>query len=149
MQASLSFINRQGVYRGAAAALEVALDAARKEHPVDCNLSATMASELITFVRESELLIAEGERAWLSTENLESFFGRYKGLEGQHSKGGFTSLISAMPALTIDWTADLVRASLSSVSVKQMNAWVSENLDTTMTSKRATAYKEAKQKSIV
>ena len=143
MQASLSFINHQGVYCGAAAAMEVALHAVRKEHPVDCNLSATMASELMMFVRDSELLIAEGERAWLSTENLESFFGRYKRLEGQHSKGGFTSLIAAMPALTIDWTAELVRASLSSVSIKQMNAWVSETLGTTMTSKRTTAYKES------
>ena len=94
MQASLSFINRQGIYRGAAAEMEVALNAVRKDHPADCHLSATMASELTTFVRESELLIAKGDRAWLSTENLESFFGRFKGLEGQHSKGGFTSLIA-------------------------------------------------------
>ena len=100
-------------------------------------------------MRESELLIAKGDRAWLSTENLESFFGRFKGLEGQHSKGGFTSLIAAMPALTIDWTPELVRESLSSVSVKQMNEWVCENLGTTMTSKRATAYKEAQQKNVV
>jgi len=149
MQASLSFINRQGVYRGAAAALEVALNAARKAHPADCDLSATMASELITFVRESELQLAAGDRAWLSTENLESLFGRYKRLEGQHSKGGFTSLVAALPTLTIDWNADLVRASLSAVSVKQMNEWVSENLGTTLTSRRATAYKEAKPKSIV
>ena len=149
MQASLSFINRQGIYRGAAAEMEVALNAVRKDHPADCHLSATMASELTTFVRESELLIAKGDRAWLSTENLESFFGRFKGLEGQHSKGGFTSLIAAMPALTIDWTPELVRESLSSVSVKQMNEWVCENLGTTMTSKRATAYKEAKQKNVV
>ena len=149
MQASLSFINRQGVYRGAAAALEVALNAVRKEHRADCELSTTMASQLIEFVRESELQLAEGDRAWLSTENLESLFGRYKRLEGQHSKGGFTSLIAAMPTLTIHWTADLVRASLSAVSVKQMNEWVSENLGTTLTSKRATAYKEAKPKSLV
>ena len=149
MQTSLSFINRQGVYRGAAAALELALNMTRKEHPADCHLSATMASELITFVRESELQLAEGDKAWLSTENLESLFGRYKRLEGQHSKGGFTSLIAAMPTLTIHWTADLVRASLSAVSVKQMNEWVSENLGTTLTSKRATAYKEAKPKSLV
>ena len=149
MQASLSFINRHGVYHGAAAEMEVALSAARKDHPADCPLSVTMASELITFVRESELLLAKGDRAWLSTENLESFFGRFKGLEGQHSKGGFTTLIAAMPSLTIDWTAELVRESLSLVSVKRMNEWVRENLDTTMTSKRACAYKEAKQKNLV
>ncbi|MEJ7593292.1 MAG: hypothetical protein WKF77_17245 [Planctomycetaceae bacterium] len=67
----------------------------------------------------------------------------------QHSNGGFTSLVAGMPTLTIDWNADLVRASLSSVSVKQMNECVSENLGTTLTSKRATAYKEAKPKSAV
>jgi len=50
--------------------------------------------------------------------------------------------------LTIHWTAAQVRARLSSVSVKQMNAWVSNNLGTTLTSKLATAYKEAKPKSI-
>lgn len=149
MQTSLSFINRHGVYHGAAAEMEVALTAVRKDHPADCSLSATMESELITFVRESELLLSKGDRALLSTENLESFFGRYKGLEGQHSKGGFTSLIAAMPALTIDWTAERVRQSLSLVSVKRMNEWVRENLGTTMTSKRATAYKEAKQKNLV
>lgn len=143
MQASLSFINRQGVYRGAAAALEVALNAVRNEHSVDCKLSTTMASELIKFVRESELQLAEGDRAWLSTENLESLFGRYKRLEGQHSKGGFTSLVAALPTLTIDWTAELVRASLSSVSVKQMNEWVRKNLGTTLTAKRSIAYKES------
>ena len=38
--------------------------------------------------------------------------------------------------------ADLVRASLSSVSVKQMNEWVTTNPGKTMTSKRATAYKK-------
>jgi len=54
-----------------------------------------------------------------------------------------------MPALTIDWTAELVREILSSVSVKQMNDWVGESLDTTMTSKRATADKEANQKNVV
>ena len=102
-----------------------------------------MASQLIEFVRESELQLAEGDRAWLSTENLESLFGRYKRLEGQHSKGGFTSLVAALPTLTIDWNADLVRASLSSVSVKQMNEWVTTNPGKTMTSKRATAYKES------
>ena len=143
MQASLSFINHQGVYRGAAAAMEVALNAVRNEHSADCHLSTTMASELVTFVRESELLIAEGDRAWLSTENLESLFGRYKRLEGQHSKGGFTSLVAALPTLTIDWNAELVRASLSSVSVMQMNEWVTTNLGNTMTSKRTTAYKES------
>ena len=104
--------------------------------------NATMASELIEFVKESEAELGDGERAWLSTENLESSFGRFKQLEGQHSKGGFTSLVAAMPMLLTDWTAELVRKSLSAVSVIQMKQWLSKELGTTVTSKRVTAYQE-------
>jgi len=73
MQASLGFINRQGVYRGAAAKLKDVLDQVRDEYPQNCEQSAKMASELIAFVEESEMQLSEGERAWLSTENLESW----------------------------------------------------------------------------
>jgi hypothetical protein len=142
MQTSLSFINHHGVYRGAAAKLEDVLDQVRAEYPPDCELSATMASKLIAFVEESETQLAEGDRAWLSTENLESLFGQYKRLEGQHSKGGFTSLIAAMPMLLTNCTPEQVRASLAAVSVKDMKQWVSDNLGTTLTSKRTTAYQE-------
>jgi len=142
MQASLGFINRHGVYRGAAAKLKKELDDVRATHPNDCEVSTTMASKLIAFVEASELQLAEGDRAWLSTENLESLFGQYKRLEGQHSKGGFTSLIAAMPMLCTEWTPERVRESLTTVSVKVMKQWVHENLGTTLASKRATAYKE-------
>ncbi len=142
MQASLGFINRQGIYRGVAAKLKEVLDQVRSGHPPECELSATMASKLIAFVEESELQLAEGDRAWLSTENLESLFGQYKRLEGQHSKSGFTSLIAAMPILLVHWTSDRVRDNLATVSVKNMKQWLQENLGTTLTSKRATAYRE-------
>lgn len=142
MQASLKFINQQGVYRGASAALKELLGCLASEHSQHCELSATMASKLIDFVKESEAELSEGERAWLSTENLESSFGLFKRLEGQHSKGGFTSLLAAMPMLLTDWTAELVRESLSAVSVTQMKQWLREELGTTLTSKRVTAYRE-------
>ena len=142
MQASLAFINRHGVYQGAAAKLQDALDELRTAHPPVCELSATMAEKLIAFVEESESKLPAGDRAWLSTENLESLFGQYKRLEGQHSKGGFTSLIAAMPMLLTHWTPTNVRESLTAVSVKAMKQWLRDNLETTLTSKRATAYRE-------
>ena len=142
MQASLKFINRQGVYRGAAGTLKSLLDRLASEYSWHCELSTTMASKLIAFVKESEAELGEGERAWLSTENLESSFGVFKRLEGQHSKGGFTSLVAAMPMLLTDWTAELVRKSLSAVSVTQMKQWVRQQLGATLASKRVTAYQE-------
>lgn len=142
MQASLRFINRHGVYHGAAAKLKDALEELRTTHPPDCERSATLAAKLVTFVDAAESKLPAGDRAWLSTENLESLFGQYKQLEGQHSKGGFTSLIAAMPMLLTDWTPDKAREALCAVPVKAMTQWVAENLGTTLTSKRATAYKE-------
>jgi len=142
MQTSLRFINRHGVYHGAAAKLQDALDEVRTTHPPDCELSAAMAEKLIAFVKESEAKLPVGERAWLSTENLESLFGQYKRLEGQHSKGGFTSLIAALPMLLTHWTPGNVRESLTTVPVKAMKQWLRDNLATTLTSKRATAYRE-------
>jgi hypothetical protein len=142
MQASLRFINRQGIYRGCGAELQETLDQLRDASSQPCELSSAMATRLIEFVKESENGIGEGERAWLSTENLESLFGQYKGIERQHSKGGFTSLIAAMPMLLVNWTADQVRDSLGTVSIRQMKEWIHDNLGETLASKRVTAYKE-------
>jgi len=142
IQASLRFTNRQGVYQGSSAALKKELDLLLSQQDLHCELSKTMASKLIEFVEKSEATLQAGERAWLSTENLESAFGLFKRLEGQHSKGGFTTLVAAMPALLIHWTADKVRESLPAVSVKQMKHWLKNELGQTLTSKRAAAYGE-------
>lgn len=142
MQASLKFINQQGLSRGSAKLLKSNLKDLMTSWPSACELSKKMASALIAFVRKSESALSAGARTWLSTENLESSFGMFKRLEGQHSKGGFTSLIAALPMLLINWTPERVRESLGAVSVKQMKAWVDENLGTTLASKRATAYRE-------
>lgn len=151
LQTSLRFINRHGVYQGAAALLRGELQALQATHPPACELSRTMASRLVTFVEESEQSLPKasgqppptGARAWLSTENLESLFGAYKQLEGQHSKGGLTSLIAALPMLCTRWTADGVRTALSAVSTQAMRHWTRDQLKTTLTSQRTAAYQAA------
>jgi hypothetical protein len=142
IQASLKFINHEGLSRGSANQLQLKLDNLMGVWERRCDLSKKMASSLVEFVQESASALSEDERVWLSTENLESSFGMYKQLEGQHSKGGFTSLLAAMPTLLIEWTPERVRESLNAVSVKQMKTWVEENLGTTLAAKRATAYRE-------
>ena len=142
MQTSLKFINTQGIYRGAAARLEQLFAAPTRRHCQSCELSTTMKKKLVEFVKTSEAGLEPGERAWQSTENLESAFGLFKKLEGQHSKGGFTSLVAAMPTLLTHWTAELVRESFQATSIKQMKQWLKQNLPTTLTAKRATAYRE-------
>lgn len=142
MQLSLKFINTMGLHRGSAAELRQLLDEQRGSWPEVCETSRLMAEELVEFVRVSGACLKAGERTWLSTENLESSFAAFKCLERQHSKGGFTSLIAALPMLLTTLSPELVRASLSSVSVAQLKAWVSANLGPTVSSRRNRAYRE-------
>lgn len=140
---SLRFINTHGLYRGASADLGFCLDRLRADQWERCEASDEMARTLIEFVADSEQQLAEGERGWLSTEILESSFGLYKGLEGQHSKGGFTSLLAGFAALLSTCTPERVREGFRRVSVQDVNEWVSDNLGRTLSSKRARAYRES------
>ena len=102
---SLRFINTQGLYRGASSDLQLKLNSLGQASGGHCERSAQMAQTLVEFVTSSESQLAAGERGWLSTEILESAFGMYKSLEGQHSKGGFTSLLASFGALLQDCSA--------------------------------------------
>lgn len=137
VSASITFINEQGLSLGAADRLAEKL----KSLPA-CNDSREVARRLVDYVRQCEGKLAEGQRLPLSTEILESSFGLFKQLERQHSKGGFTSLLAAFAALLKPATPKSVRRDFARVSVKQMRSWVSENLKTTLASKRKTAYTE-------
>lgn len=138
VSSSLTFINQQGLFRGAANQLAAQLEPLRT-----CDDSRSVADQLVGFVRQSEEQLAEGQRLPMSTEILESSFGLFKQLERQHSKGGFTSLLAAFGALLKPPTAESIRRDFARVSVKQMRAWVTNNLKTTLASKRKTAYAEA------
>lgn len=139
---ALKFVNEEGIYRGAARRLEALLAKTAREWPTHCEASQAMRNGLIEHALQSESGLEEGERGWGSTEILESLYARYKRLEGQHSKGGFTGLLAALPALTVHWTPDRVRDALESVSVQEMNDWVKANLGQTLASRRAQAYQE-------
>ena len=139
VSASITFINEQGLFRGAADQLAEELDSL----PIFPE-SQAVADQLLEFVRQSEAKLAEGQRLPLSTEILESAFGLYKQLERQHSKGGFTSLLATFGALLKPATPESIRRDFDRVSVLQTRTWVAQNLKKTLASKRKTAYAESK-----
>ena len=142
MQTSLKTINEFGLSHITADELTQRLTELRTSWSgTHCPLSESMASKLLAFVTASAAQLKPNERTWLSTENLESSFGAFKQLEGQSSKGGFTSLVAAMPMLLHGWTATMVRESFRRVSVKQTKNWIKENLGQTLTAKRRQAYR--------
>jgi hypothetical protein len=137
VNAGVTFINEQGLFRGAGAQLRAAMGA-----NLAYAASQQLAQRLVDFVTAAEGKLKEGERLPMSTEILESAFALYKQLERQHSKGGFTSLLAGFGALLKPATDESIRHAFSTVSVKDVRRWTRENLGVTLTSKRLATYKE-------
>jgi hypothetical protein len=133
----VKFINEQGLFQGAAAALRAAIDA-HLGYPA----SRQLGQRLLDLVSEAEGRLKPAERLPMSTEILESSFALYKQLERQHSNGGFTSLLAGFGALLTTITEKTIKQSFSRVSVKDVQQWVHEQLGPTLTSKRFAVYQE-------
>ena len=138
---TLKFTNAQGLSAGASRRLKAKLNQLEL-----CDTSREVIDRTLEFIRESERnlksLNQPPVRLPMSTEVLESVFGRYKQLEGQHSQGGFTSLLASFATLLRPITADEVKESFASVSTKKMREWVHDQLGETLQSRKNQAYAE-------
>lgn len=113
-------------------------------HNEDCS-ATRVAGQLIDWIKQSFSLLKPDERAWLSTEILESLFGKFKQIERQHSKGGFTRLIAAIPTLCMKATPETVRNAFKRVNSEATQLWLKASLGTTLTARRNAAYRESKR----
>ena len=139
VSAAVTFANEQGLFRGASRELRAVI-----HDELEHETSKELAERLIGFVAESEAPLREGERLPMSTEILESSFGLYKQLEGQHSKSGFTSLLACLPALLKPTTPDAVLAAFARTSAEDVSKWTQKHFPWTVTSRRHAAYAEHK-----
>ncbi len=147
--AASTFVNEQGLFRGAARQLRDHLRTQRNDaddHRAQDHDRRQVTASLLRFVREAELQLAKlpdsVPRLPLSTEILESSFGLFKQLERQQSKGGFTSLLAAYGSLFHASTPESIRRDFAQVSVDDTRTWVREKLGQTHASKRQIAYQE-------
>lgn len=138
---ALAFLNTHGLFRGAAQQLQQRVAKFQRQP-----LSKRLIQALLKFMRGSESQLRTRERLPLSTEILESCFAQYKQLEQQHSKGGFTSLLLALPVLLRPTTAAEITASMTSIKVADVQAWQRQHLPRTLTARRQLLYREAKPK---
>ena len=132
-------VNRQGIYRGVTRLLTRRLaqlgalgDSARQ-----------LAAELTGFVRSQERLAEPGERFPGSTEVLESCFGKFKQLEKQQSRGGFTQLLLGFGSMLVELASGTVRDALQASRTADVKAWATERLGVTLFARRKLAYASA------
>lgn len=136
---TLTFLNQRGLFEGVAAELQrIVADIAT------CPASQHFVTDMTTLLREYESQLHPDERLPLSTEILESSFARYKQLEGQHAKSGFTNLLLTFPTLLKETTAAEVVACFAVAKVADIKAWTQTHFPHTLTSQRQRMYQEAK-----
>ena len=104
-----------------------------------------LRDEILEFVENESSQARPDERLPGSTEVLESLFGRFKAMEKQYDKSGFTTLLTAFGALLSETTADIVGQALEWTPTKRVTAWCKTNLGVTFHSKRVDAYQAAKR----
>ena len=130
-------VRRNGYHTESAARLELQQLESRRSLPASSPDCVLLYSELLAFVTQQSSQARPGERLPGSTEILESSFGRLKRLEGDHHKGGFTSLVLSHAALLGRTTTELISQALEQVPIKQVWHWCREHLGTTLQSQRS------------
>ncbi len=135
----LDFARTEGLYRGAASDLRKQL---RK-----LSLGGTAArrrDDFIKFVAGQARRLKPGERIPFTSEVIESALGKYKTVEHDQAKGGFTGLLLALAACVAERTQEVVHEALQKTKTIDVIAWIKTKLGKTVGSKRRTAYQAAR-----
>lgn len=99
--------------------------------------------EILTFIQLFSMKAHLRERLPGSSEVIESCFGKFKQIEKDQAKNGWTSMILALPALVSKTTKAVVSQAMKQVSTKKVKEWSSEYLGSTINSKKRAFHCEA------
>ena len=96
--------------------------------------------ELLAHVQAEGAKAKEGERLYGSSEVIESVFGKFKNLERNQAKSGFTGLLLGLAALVSETTEQVIQSCMETVSTQNVQDWVRKNLGITLNAKRRLAF---------
>jgi hypothetical protein len=98
-----------------------------------------MGDELLELARSQCLDFVGCERYPGSSEIIESLMGKFKHMQGQHSRNGFTKMAISIGSCLCELTADVIRTSLETVREIDVRQWASEAIGDTLGSIRRNA----------
>ena len=99
-----------------------------------------MTPRLTKFVAAEAKQLRRGERLPACSEVIETCFGKFKTLEREQAKGGFTGLLLALAACVAERTQEVVHEALRKTKTRDVIAWIKSRLGNTLASKRRNAY---------
>ncbi len=134
------FVRKGGLFQGASHALGHAFSPLE----ITTNRTSRVRQHLLDFVADQEALAQPGERLLASSEVLESVFGKFKRIEQQQARSGFTGLLLSLAAMVSTTTTDVIHAALETVSTQSMLEWCQQNLGKSLLSLRRKAFADHK-----
>ena len=132
---AIRYVRRKGYHRRAAQELKTRLLPLART-PGGLRLQAGV----LKFVREQARGFKRGKHVLGSSEVLESLLGKYKRIQGTHSKGGMTGSLLNIGAAVLRKTSETIQTALAAVSVAAVGKWIRENLGLTIPSQQALAF---------
>jgi hypothetical protein len=133
---TVDWVRTQGLYRGAAKDLRKRLS----KLPLG-QRARELGEGLVTFVADQARQVRPGERLPGCSEVIETCFGKFKSLEREQAKGGFTGLLLALAASVAERTQTVVHEALQRTKTEDVAAWIKAKLGATVGSKRRIAYR--------
>lgn len=95
---------------------------------------------ILQFVREQSRGVKKGRHLLGSSEVLESLLGKYKRIQGTHSKGGRTGSLLNIGAAVLRKTSDTIQKALAAVPVAAVGEWIRDHLGLTIPAQQALAF---------
>ncbi len=138
-EAAEAYVRTEGYHRGAAEELAKAL-APLAQTPA----SVRLKTGLLTFVARQSQNVPAGEHLLGSSEVLESLLGKYKRIQGAHSKGGMTGALLNIGATLLEKTPATIEKALAAVRVNDVSQWLRDKLGLTIPARQAVALRRNK-----
>jgi hypothetical protein len=138
-KAAVAYVREEGYHRNAVEGLEETLTLLAR-----APASLRLKTGLLTFVAGQSQHLPEGQHLPGSTEVLESLLGKYKRIQGAHSKGGMTGALLNIGATLLEKTPAVITKALATVRVDHVTQWLRAKLGMTIPAQQALALRQNK-----
>lgn len=131
-----NLVREEGLYHGLSHKLSQQLPALE----IKTERTQRVRQRLLDFVTTQEAKAQPNERLVGSSEVLESVFGKFKQVEQEQAKSGFTGLLLSIPAMVSSTTTEVVQKALETVPTKTVLTWCQEKLGKSVQAQRREAF---------
>jgi len=134
VQTAESSVRNQGLSRQSPQELEQLL-----EPLAPTERTEAIRQEILDFIQDQSNQANPNERLVGSSEVIESVFGKYKRIQHDQAKSGFTGLLLGISAMISKTTKEVVRKAIESVPTTSVLQWCKKKLGKTIQAKRKAA----------